>query len=340
VILQGKTAEMRPGVVPALKPHLSAGVQAQLRCPVCKAQVNMTSEQVLCLNPQCAVSFPVIDGVPVLINEKTSIFSIDDFTGHRNTTFQLQLSRSEAFLRRLLDLLPDINVSIGTKRNYAMFRDLVLSGAPAPKILVLGGSIQGQGMEPMGAESLELVATDVSFGPLTTLVCDAHDIPFDDGTFDGVIAQAVLEHVVDPYRTVEEIHRVLKHGGFVYAETPFIQQVHMGRYDFTRFTHSGHRRLFRRFREIAGGSICGPGVALAWSYQYFLLSFAKSRMLRGVIRGFARMTSFYLKYADYYLIDKSPALDAASGFFFMGRKEGTTLTDRELIGYYKGAVSN
>jgi hypothetical protein len=139
---------------------------------------------------------------------------------------------------------------------------------------------------------------------------------------------------------VAEIHRVLKQGGLVYAETPFMQQVHMGRYDFTRFSHSGHRRLFRRFEEIAGGAVCGPGMALAWSYQYFLLSFASSRAMRGLIRAFASITSFYLKYADFYLIDKPAAIDAASGFFFMGRKAGTVLSDHELIKYYKGSLSN
>ncbi len=41
------------------------------------------------------------------------------------------------------------------------------------------------------------------------LICDAHDIPFADRSFDGVIVQAVLEHVVDPFRCCEEIHRVL-----------------------------------------------------------------------------------------------------------------------------------
>ena len=79
------------------------------------------------------------------------------------------------------------------------------------------------------------------------LICDANDIPFENGSFDGVVLQAALEHVADPYRCVEETHRVLKEKGLVYAETAFMQQVHGGRYDFTRFTRLGHRRLFRRF---------------------------------------------------------------------------------------------
>ena len=61
--------------------------------------------------------------------------------------------------------------------------------------------------------SFETINADVSFGPVTDLICDAHDIPFQDETFDCAIAQAVLEHVLDPYRCVLEMHRVLKPNG-------------------------------------------------------------------------------------------------------------------------------
>jgi len=44
-----------------------------------------------------------------------------------------------------------------------------------------------------------------------------------------------------------------------------------------------------------------------------------------------------LKYFDYYLINKTAAIDAASGCYFMGLKEEMVLSDRELINYYKGA---
>jgi SAM-dependent methyltransferase len=316
-------------------------VLARLRCPKCRNALKPGLEWLECINTQCATEFPILDGVPILLNEGGSIFSIEDFAQRRDTTFKLKQSRVERVLQYLLRLTPNIGEAIGVKRNYTQFADLLLQQGAAPKVLVLGGSIMGQGMEALtGKPSIVMVPTDVSFGPLTTIICDAHDIPFEDDTFDGVVVQAVLEHVVDPYRCVEEIHRVLKWRGLVYAETPFMQQVHMGPYDFSRFTHSGHRRLFRCFDEISSGPVCGPGMALAWSYQYFLMSFTASRTMRGLIRAFASLTSFYLKYFDRYLINKKAAVDAASGYFFLGRKEGHTLSDRELVRYYKGALAS
>jgi len=189
----------------------------------------------------------------------------------------------------------------------------------------------------INSKEVELTEGDVSFGSRTMIIFDGHDIPFQNKTFDGVIIQAVLEHVVDPYRCVEEIHRILKDNGIVYSETPFMQQVHMGRFDFTRFTHLGHRRLFRRFEEIESGAVCGPGMALAWSIQYFFLAFTKSKIMRKLIIYLTTFASFFWKYFDHYLIDKEGSYDSASGYYFFGKKSNSTLSDRDLIKGYRGS---
>ena len=315
--------------------RLQQDIVSSLRCPVCKSTLELSERGFLCTNTSCQATFPIVDGIPVLINESASVFSIRDFTEHQNTFFQ---SRPNKVNQLIGKLLPTLDHNISTKKNYGKFAELLAAEIRTPKVLILGGSIVGRGLdEILSHPSIQFIETDVSFGPRTALVCDAHNIPFDDRTFDGVIAQAVLEHVVDPYRCVAEIHRVLKDSGCVYAETPFMQQVHAGRYDFTRFTLLGHRRLFRRFEEIESGAVDGPGMALGWSYKYFVLSFARSRLLRSILSGFARLTAFWLKYFDYYLIKKPGTLDAASGFYFLGRKSDKTLSDKNLVSQYRGS---
>ena len=316
--------------------RISQTVQELLRCPICHAQLKQVGLKFECTNSECNTHFPIVDGIPVLLNEQSSVFSMDDFVSYRKTFFSN--TRENKLKKTIRRFIPTIGKNIKGSENYSRLNDLLLRQSSSPRILVVGGSILGQGMESLANNTaLDLVESDVSFGPRTMLICDAHDIPFEDGSFDGVIVQAVLEHVVDPYRCVEEIHRVLNEQGVVYAETPFMQQVHCGRYDFTRFTHLGHRRLFRRFEEIDSGAVCGPGMALAWSYKYFLLSFTTSVILKALVTVFARLTSFYLKYFDHYLIDKPGTLDAASGYYFMGRKGEQVLSDRDLIKLYKGA---
>jgi SAM-dependent methyltransferase len=306
-------------------------------CPKCHSKVELLEDRFCCSNINCSGQFPIIGGVPVFIDDQKSVFSINDFVVDYE---KMNINNHQNFFKKniLNSITPSIGRNIKGKKNYQNFCDELLKQNNYPRVLVIGGKILGQGMEEIiNNKQIDFFETDVSFGPRTILICDAHDLPFFDEVFDGVIIQAVLEHVLDPYRCTEEIFRVLNSHGIVYAETPFMQQVHEGRYDFNRFTSLGHRRLFRKFDEIDSGAVCGPGMALAWSYQYFLLSFTKSRKMRSFLRIFSRFTSFYLKYFDYYLIDKPGSQDAASGLYFLGQKGENILQDKELITLYKGA---
>ena len=309
---------------------ISKEIQQKLLCPSTKGKLKQNGDYLeSVINPD--IHYPIIDGIPILIDNEKSIFSIDDFVKRKNTTFDLK----ENNLKKLVRLsIPKISNNTKAKENY----DKLLSLLPAnSKILVIGGSIKGEGMDSLYSnESFEIVGSDVSFGPYAKIISDAHDLPFEDETFDCVIIQAVLEHVLEPQHCVSEVRRVLRPSGIVYAETPFMQQVHMKQYDFTRFTHLGHRRLFRYFEEIKSGPNCGPGMALAWSYTYFLRSFATSKAMVRLLTVFAHTTSFFFKYFDYYLIDKPGSYDAASGYFFMGKKTNDPLTDKELITQFRG----
>lgn len=79
-------------------------------------------------------------------------------------------------------------------------------------------------------------------------------------------------------------------------------------------------------------------MALAWSYAYFLLSFSTSRFMRGAIRAFASLTAFFLKYFDPFLNRKAGAYDAASGYYLIATRSDHVLSDRQLVGLYRGAA--
>jgi len=289
---------------------------------------------ILCLSEDCNAVFPVIDNIPVLLHEKNSVFTIDDFKQKRDTFFETRPGRIKQNIKRLL---PGLSKKIHDRQHLEMLVKILRQTSGPRRVLVLGGGMPGSGTELFTNQaSFDVVETDVAIGPGTMLICDAHDIPFADESFDCVIARSVLEHVADPSVCVAEIYRVLRKGGVVYAETAFMTPVHGGRYDFTRFTHLGHRRLFRKFDEIESGMVCGPGSALANAYRYFLISFASSKTMRMLLSAFAYMTAFPLKYADYFLVNKPYALDSASEYYFIGQKTGEPVSDRELINLYRG----
>jgi SAM-dependent methyltransferase/uncharacterized protein YbaR (Trm112 family) len=316
-------------------PPLSADVRAVVCCPICRGELSDGATEWHCAAASCGARFPVVDGVPILINEANSLFTIADFIAHKPMYF-----RPVGGLRRRISArLPTESHNLAAKRVIAEMRDRLRTRGGRPKVLIIGGSQVGAGVRLLLDDpELEVIETDVAWGPRTQMICDGHDLPFRDGSIDGVVIQAVLAYVVDPQRCVAEIHRVLKDDGLVFADTPFMQQVVGREYDFTRFTRLGHRRLFRRFRECSSGMTSGPGAGLAWSGKFFLTSFARKRATRAVLSGLGRVAFFWLKYFDHFLTRRDASFDAAGSFYFLGEKSQETLADRNLIQTYRGGV--
>jgi SAM-dependent methyltransferase len=313
--------------------HLSPPLSEILRCPACRGLLEWTVDGCRCVGEGCRSEFPKSGGIPLLIHEPQSVFSIAAFL-NREPTFFKPVSPWRAWLSRRL---PDLSHNLAARRVLGQMRDRLLERSRRPRVLVIGASEVGAGLETLLSEpAIEMVEVDASLGSRVQVVCDAHDLPLADDVFDGVVIQAVLEHVLDPVRCVAEIHRVLKPGGLVYADTPQVCQVHGREFDFTRYTRLGHRRLFRHFGELESGISSGPAMALGWTIRYFLLSFSNRPSVRAAISGFSRLTFFWLKYLDYLLLAKPSALDAAFAFYFLGEKRAQMLDDRELIRGYRG----
>ena len=79
---------------------------------------------------------------------------------------------------------------------------------------------------------------------------DVTSLPLKGSGADCVLCTEVLEHLKSPQACVDEIHRLLREDGLVFASTPFFYPVHADPYDFQRFTEDGLRHLFREFKSV------------------------------------------------------------------------------------------
>jgi SAM-dependent methyltransferase len=71
-------------------------------------------------------------------------------------------------------------------------------------------------------------------------------LPFKSAVFDTVLSTQVLEHVRDPFRTIEECSRVLRRGGHLILTVPSLWPLHEQPYDYFRYTKYGLEELARR----------------------------------------------------------------------------------------------
>lgn len=307
----------------------------RLRCPVCNQPLASTEPGWRCAT-EPAHAYTEVEGVPLLLHPERSVFRAEDFRPRARTTFK----DPSRWALRLGQLLPspsrDVSADACRQRLAAL---LAARPAGRRRVLVIGCGDGTAGYGEMAAvEGAEWLETDVSLAGRARVVCDASDLPFEDGQFDLVICIAVLEHVLEPQRCVDEVHRVLRDDGLVYATTPFMQQVHMGEYDFTRYTRSGHRWLFRCFEEVDSGIATGPASVFVWTVEYFVMSWLSSVAARRVTKGLTRLLLGWLTLLDRPLARRAAANDAAGGFYFIGRRAAAaTVTAREMIGYYRGA---
>ncbi len=274
--------------------------------------------------------YSLVGGLPVLINFSDSVLSEDQvLAANADSVIERKRHRGGmAFVKRLVSPQKE-----GTRRNVKRFIADLEARSGDMKVLIIGGGSIGQGMQPIyDHPKIKVFSFDIYATANVQAIADAHHIPLPDNYFDAVIIQAVLEHVLQPAQVVEEIWRVLKPSGLIYAETPFMQQVHEGAYDFTRFTESGHRYLFRRFKLLASGSNGGPGIQFMWAVDYLVRSLFRSPAAGKA----AKLVFFWMQYLD-RIIPPSYAEDGASGVFFYGEKTEAVLSPMEIIHHYQGA---
>jgi len=92
-------------------------------------------------------------------------------------------------------------------------------------------------------ESADFELVEKPYGN-TTYVCELNRLPVEDGRFDAIIFNQVMEHVSEPKLVLAELHRALKPGGRMIYTGPLFYEEHEQPYDYYRYTQFGLRYLF------------------------------------------------------------------------------------------------
>jgi SAM-dependent methyltransferase len=269
--------------------------------------------------------FKCVNGKPILIDFSQSIIKEDWF---QNTEENVSIiGKRTHFLRKIKNLIT------GSDRNTLKSINIFKKNLPKdPKILLIGSGSIGMGLNDLYNDiNINLIAFDIYPNDKIQFIADGHNIPLKDSSVDGVIIQAVLEHVLDPKIVATEIYRVLKKDGIVYAETPFLQESHEEPYDFTRFTELGHRWLFRNFEEVYRKVNGGPGLTLYWSIRSLLRSIIGNKF----ITNFISLPFILFSLID-YLIPEDRKIKGANGLIFIGKKTNKIINQNEIIKHYIG----
>ena len=176
------------------------------------------------------------------------------------------------------------------------------------------------GAPPPGAR---VICVDIEHRPGVSLVADAHDLgAVRDETADCVVTVSTLEHVRHPDQVMREIGRILKPGGIVYVNVPFVFPYHSDPDDYYRFSYRGIEILCRDFERLDSGFNRGPASTMQHLLVHFLaiLFSFNSRVVYGVNVDIFSWLLFWLKYLDAVIAWYPAAYVIHSGSYFIGRK--------------------
>ena len=144
------------------------------------------------------------------------------------------------------------------------------------------------------------IGIDIQQKQEVDVIADAHQLPFESEVFDACICAGAFQYFHNPAIVVQEMRRVLKDGGWVIADAPFVQHYCPDKPDLYRFTKAGLEGLFARDFEIVECRVSIPGGSALAFYLRGLSGFvSKNRVIDAAMRllvGFVVVPLRYLRF--------------------------------------------
>jgi len=185
-----------------------------LKCTVCGTPLVVDGDkEIVCR--RCLTAFPTVAGCPNLIPPESRAVREIEFGGN---------VCSHGYDNDVLKIVQEVKAR--------------------------GGMVLDCGAGYRSAVDENIVTTEVTPFPSTDLLAINQILPFQDNTFDAVLSLHVLEHVSNPFACAQELVRVTKPGGVVFAVTPMIVPEHGYPHHFFNPTIEGLKSLFSGIAQV------------------------------------------------------------------------------------------
>lgn len=98
-------------------------------------------------------------------------------------------------------------------------------------------------------DNLDYTSADL-FSPIVDVKADILDLPFADNSFDVIICNHVLEHIVEDRKAMSELYRVMKPGGWGILQVPMKNSLEKTYEDFTITDPKERQKHFGQYDHV------------------------------------------------------------------------------------------
>jgi len=149
-------------------------------------------------------------------------------------------------------------------------------------------------------------------------------IVLDNAYADTIISLSVMEHLCEPQIFLNESFRILKEGGTMIIQVPWMWWIHEIPYDYFRYTPYGLKYLFEKagFQEVYVQPMSGFFTMWFLKMNYFSSRWIRGSWLRKILTKMALMPIWYIAQVIAPWLDKLHrgwSLESV-GFFVIAKK--------------------
>jgi len=290
-----------------------------LVCPSCRSALEWKEKNLFCSG--CRRNYPINDKGQLLLMmdarredlEKSSAAARNRSSLHQFSS-RHQQSRLLNAAKKMLGPLTRKILFVYLRRSPAALKTLFPENGSERLVIDVGA-----GGNPIHQDA---VTVDISEESGAQIIAQIENLPLADNSLDGLASCGVIEHLKNPWKVAAEMKRVVKPGGYLYAEMPLLQGIHYNPFDEQRFTPEGLETLFQPFLTVEKGLLSGPGSALAHLLPIWLallFSFRSKILFELLFLPFSWVT-FPLKYTDAFLLSHPEAHRAPFAVYYLGQK--------------------
>jgi SAM-dependent methyltransferase len=137
-----------------------------------------------------------------------------------------------------------------------------------------------------------IVSTDIIAEYKPDLVDDICNTKIEPNSFSGIYCNAILEHVEEYWKAIDNIYNILEEEGEAFFYVPFFWGFH-DQMDYHRFTFAEVGRMLKKFPEVR---IFCPGGGQGFGFVFwYILTITNIRVFPRFFRFLSKTTNFLLK---------------------------------------------